>query len=270
MDSRRTSQLLALVATFVIVAIVWDLFRDASDDQPPPVATTPPAADTPPRLPPRTSQAGRVQPAYTIPPEPEVAEPSYIEALARAEARRQIRESGRYAYLHDILAKSPDSILHRWDNRIISPVRVQLTPGEVANYQPAFLDAVRAAFRRWQDAGIPVRFNLGGDSAGAEVLVRWRLQFDIDRTGQTDLTWDANGHHQSGVITLATFNQVGQPMTVEEIRIVAMHEVGHLLGLDHSPDSSDLMYPVARVRDLSARDIQSARLLYKLTPGSIR
>jgi hypothetical protein len=30
------------------------------------------------------------------------------------------------------------------------------------------------------------------------------------------------------------------------------------------------MYPVARVRDLSARDIQSARLLYQLTPGSIR
>jgi predicted Zn-dependent protease len=49
-----------------------------------------------------------------------------------------------------------------------------------------------------------------------------------------------------------------------------MHEVGHLLGLDHSPDSTDLMYPVARVRDLSARDIQSARVLYRLSPGSIR
>jgi matrixin len=268
MDLRRVGRILGIVVTIVVVAIVWDLFSDATTA--PPVATPQPAPDTEPRHSPTTSQAGRVQPAYRIPDDAEVAQPSYIAQLARAEARRQIRESGRYAYLSDILAKSSDSILHRWDNRIASPVKVHLTPGDVANYQPAFLDAVRGAFRRWQDTGLPIRFNLGGDSAGADVRLQWRLQFDIDRTGQTDLTWDADGHHKSGVITLATLNQVGQPMTVEEIRIVAMHEVGHLLGLDHSPDSADLMYPVARVRDLSARDIHSARLLYKLTPGSIR
>jgi hypothetical protein len=30
------------------------------------------------------------------------------------------------------------------------------------------------------------------------------------------------------------------------------------------------MFPVARVRDLSSRDVQSARLLYRLSPGSLR
>jgi hypothetical protein len=236
----------------------------------PAVAAPPPEPAARPPQRESQSQAGSAEPAYVIPEESERGQPGYLEMLARAEARRQIRESGRYAYLSDILAKSTDSILHRWDNRILTPVRVHLSPGQVANYQPAFLDAVRAAFRRWQDAGVAVRFDLGADSSSAEVQVQWRVQFDIDRTGQTDLTWDADGHHQTGIVTLATFSQIGQPMNVEEIRIVAMHEVGHLLGLDHSPDSTDLMYPVARVRDLSARDIQSARLLYRLSPGSIR
>jgi hypothetical protein len=266
MAEQRLRQLLAVVVTVIVIAVVWDVVHDASTP-PPPVPTVAveaaPPAPAPPPAETRT-QAGRVEPPR------DDSMPGYLEMLARAEARRQIRGSARNTYLNEIFAKSPDSILHRWDNRILTPVRVWLAPGAVANYQPAFLEAVRRAFGRWQEAGLPIRFDLGADSTKAEVRLQWKVQFDIDRTGQTDLTWDGQGHHQSGVITLATFNQLGQPMGVEEIRIVAMHEIGHLLGLDHSPDSTDLMYPVARVRDLSARDIQSARLLYQLTPGSIR
>lgn len=274
MDSRRLRQLLAAVVTLLVIAVVWDMLADARQLPPPPVPVPDPPVVTTPAPPPRPSQAGSTEPRFTFNEAPENAPPreppGYLEQLARAEARRQIRASGRYTYLNAILAQSADSVLHRWDNRTTSPVRVHLNASTVANFKPAFLDAVRAAFRRWQEAGVAVRFDFGADSARAEVRIQWRTQFEIDRTGQTDLTWDADGHHQSGLVTLATFNQLGQPMSVEEIRIVAMHEVGHVLGLDHSPDSTDLMYPVARVRDLSARDIQSAKLLYFLSPGSLR
>lgn len=274
MDPRRLRQLLAIVATVAVLAVLWDVMNDATSRPPAPVepitvVTTAPAPAEPSGGRDSQSQAGSVEPAPAA-TDPGAGGPGYMELLARAEARRQIRESGRYTYLSDILAKSPDSVLHRWDNRIFTPVRVYLPRGLVANYQPAFLDAVRDAFKRWETADVPVRFDLYADSTSAEVTLRWKVQFEIDRTGQTDLTWDASGHHQSGVVTLATFNQVGQPMGVDEIRVVAMHEVGHLLGLDHSPDSTDLMYPVARVRDLSSRDIQTAKLLYRLSPGSIR
>jgi predicted Zn-dependent protease len=267
--------LVAIVASIVVIAVVWDVFSDATEAPAPVAAAAPETVAPPPQPPPHEgrSQAGSAAPVDTVaaaPPVPDAAQPGYMDMLARAETRRQIRESARYTYLNDILANSPDSMLHRWDNRIHSPVRVHLAPSRVANYQPAFLDAVRAAFRSWEASDVPVRFDLSADSTDAEVTLKWRLQFEIDRTGQTDLTWDGEGHHQSGVVTLATFNQIGQPMSAEEIRIVAMHEVGHLLGLDHSPDSTDLMYPVARVRELSSRDIASARLLYRLSPGSIR
>ena len=269
MADRRFNQLLIVVVAVLATAVVWDVISDSQRPDAPALSApavaesvTPPAA---PASPETQTQAGRVDPSA----KPETG-PGFTELLARSEERRQIRASAGHTYLNEILAKNPDSILHRWDNRVSSPVRVYLRPGTVANYQPAFLDAVRGAFGRWLDTGLPVRFELSADSEAAEVQVKWRVQFDIDRTGQTDLTWDGQGHHQSGTITLATFNQLGQPMGAEEIRIVAMHEIGHLLGLDHSPDSTDLMYPVARVRDLSARDIQSARLLYQLSPGSIR
>jgi predicted Zn-dependent protease len=72
------------------------------------------------------------------------------------------------------------------------------------------------------------------------------------------------------VITLATFDPKGRPMESDDIRVVAVHEVGHLLGLDHSKDSTDIMFPTAKVRALSDRDVRTVILLYQLTPGSLR
>src|SRR2546430_4768949 len=131
-------------------------------------------------------------------------------------------------------------------------------------------DAVRSAFQRWQEVGVPVRFNLDADSTSAEVRFRWRLQFEIQRTGQTDLSWDQDGHLVSGVVTLATFDPAGRPLAGDDVRVVALHEIGHLIGLDHSSDSTDIMFAMTKVRDLSPRDIASALLLYQLPPGSLR
>jgi hypothetical protein len=172
--------------------------------------------------------------------------------------------------LNDIVAASADSGLHRWDNRTSHAVRVYLPAGTVANFQPAFLDAVRGAFQSWEQAGVPVRFALDADSASAEVRFQWRIQFEAERTGQTDLEWDDDGRLTGGVVTLATFDPKGQPLSPDDLRVMAMHEIGHLIGLDHSHDPGDLMYAAPKVRELSPRDIATALLLYQLAPGTLR
>lgn len=252
-----------MAAVFVVGVVALDVARRTVRSTPEPVA-----ADV--AFPPETLRTAAGQVPRAAPPPPSPAGPGYMEQLARAETRRRIRQSAGVAYLHDFLATSTDSMLHRWDNRVGNPVRVHLGGSRAANFQPAFLDAVRDAFAAWTGAGVPVRFNLFADSASAEVHIRWRIQFDIERSGQTDLTWNANGHLETGVITFATFDPAGRPMEPDDIRVVALHEVGHLIGLEHAADSSDIMFPVATVRQLSERDRQSARLLYELAPGSIR
>ncbi|MGH7646080.1 MAG: matrixin family metalloprotease, partial [Gemmatimonadales bacterium] len=196
--------------------------------------------------------------------------PSYTEQLGRADTRRRVRAGANMTYLNEMIAAADDSMLRRWNEREYPPVRVHLTRGTVPHFQPGFPDAVRAAFRRWEEIGLPVRFTLDADSAAAEVVVAWRERFDMDRTGQTDLRWDANGHFLSGIVSIATVDPNGRNMSADDVRVVTLHEVGHLIGLDHSPDSNDIMFPIARVRSLSLRDIETARLLYQLPPGSLR
>lgn len=274
MVERRLTGMISAAAVLIVLLVFWDAFRparrpvQAAPDEPMRIAEPPPApipVPVPPPTIPTTASQGS-----SIPVGPNGREPSYIELLARSETRRRIRSSGSTTYIGEMLEAGGDSMLRRWENRTTEAIRVWFAPTHAANYRPAFIDAIKTAFGLWTSAGVPVRFDFAGDSTNAEVTVKWRIQFEIERTGQTDVTWDENGHIQAATITLATFDPKGRPMEPDDIRVVATHEVGHLLGLDHSKDSTDIMFPTAKVRELSDRDVRTVLLLYQLTPGSLR
>jgi hypothetical protein len=269
MTDRRVSTVISAVAVFLVCAVLWDAFsaprvrprRHASLPADPAQQRPAPGIALP--------EAARVVPPASPPPEVG-AQVSYIDQVARAENRRRIRASAGYTYLDQVVQESQDSSLHRWDDRVRRPVRVYLPGSTVEDFRPEFLDAVRGAFQRWEEAGVPVRFDLGADSGSANVVFAWRVQFDIDRTGQTNLTWDRDGDVQSGVVTIATRDPNGRPLSADDVRVVALHEIGHLLGLDHSSDSTDIMFARTQARELSGRDIRTAQLLYQLAPGPLR
>lgn len=272
MVERRLTGMIAAAAVLIVLFIFWDAFRPKVrpvDSDPSAVVNAapdaPPGMDAPPVVQPTAPTSASQGSAVTA-----GREPGYFDLLARSETRRRIRSSGSTTYLGDMLAESADSMLRRWESRTTNPIRVWFAPTYAANFKPEFLDAIKTAFAHWTSAGVPVRFEFGGDSTNAEVTVKWRIQFEIERTGQTDVTWDENGLIQSAVITLATFDPKGRPMEAGDVGVVATHEVGHLLGLDHSKDSTDMMFPTAKVRDLSDRDVRTVLLLYQLTPGSLR
>lgn len=186
----------------------------------------------------------------------------------RAVIRRRIAEAS--TYLPAMLA-SGDSILKRWPDRSADPVRVYLPEGTVDGYTAEHRQAVREALTRWQRASaIPVVFQLVRDSAQADVRVVWIDRFEIQRTGQADVVWNALGWLVRGTLTLATHSPEGVRLSPEETYTVALHEIGHLLGLGHSDNPADLMYPSTTIHDLTVRDKRTLSLLYALPPGSVR
>lgn len=185
---------------------------------------------------------------------------------------RRVDESAASTYLASMLPQV-DSSIRRWpDERIRRPLRVALSRGPgVDGYRDAYAAAVSWAVTRWNGAALPVQFEFrGADTAGADIIVSWVPVLDSGRTGKADVTWDQRQYIRRAAITLATHTPDGRLLTAPEMTALALHELGHTIGLAHSTDEKDALFPMTRSADLTARDRATARLLYELPPGSLR
>jgi len=129
---------------------------------------------------------------------------------------------------------------------------------------------VREAFEEWQQLGIPVRFTFVVDSAAADVHVSWIDHFVEPISGKTLWARDRSWWIINGNITIALHHNEGELLDEKAIHAIALHEVGHLLGLDHTADTSNIMTARVRVRSLSDLDRNTMKLLYTLPPGSVK
>lgn len=185
------------------------------------------------------------------------------------EIQRHIRLGAPGTYIDDIIDEQ-DAELVRWPES--SVFRVWIAPTTTATeWRPEYADSVRAAFTAWTAAGAPIGAQFIGDSAAANVRIHWIDRFDEGGTiGQTLQTWDQYRWLVAGDITIATHATTGQTLGPDWIRATALHEIGHLFGLNHSKSDSDIMASQAHALELSRADLATLRLLYALPPGAVR
>jgi len=186
------------------------------------------------------------------------------------EIRHRLATGAAGTYIDEILLER-DSALARWPDRTRDPVRVWVGSGSaIAGWQDDFPQRVRDAFDEWQGLGIPVRFVFVTDSLDADVHVSWIDHFPTPISGKTLWARDRNWWIVNANITLALHHNGGEALDEASVKAIALHEVGHLLGLDHTSDTTTIMTARVRVRDLSPADRATMKLLYSLPPGSVK
>jgi matrixin len=186
-----------------------------------------------------------------------------------ADIARRLAEGSSVTYIDAILGARGGNIA-RWMARRENPITVWIQPRTtLGDFYPDFKDRARDAFYTWAAAGVPLRFLFVDDSAAAEVHLTWVDRFDDSAAGKTYWERDPNWWIVGANIEIALHRPTGEAYDQQMIRAISLHEVGHLIGLDHSPDLDDIMAPKVRVTTLSPADLRTAALIYELPPGPV-
>jgi len=156
----------------------------------------------------------------------------------------------------------------RWriDERGPRTIRVAFGPAPEGEDDMDFWHEGRRAIADWSAVpDLPVRFEFVRTTDDPDVEFRWIDRFPVSQAGATHRRLGADGFIDHATVVLARFHADGTPMGRDFRRLVALHEVGHVLGLPHSEHPGDVMHPGNRNLEISARDLRSLRVLYEST-----
>ncbi len=171
-------------------------------------------------------------------------------------------------YLASIKAEYDKVAFRAWEpNRLPFKLHVGRTPPEW-HEAPLLMGVVREAAQSWTDRvrpGVPA-FEWVDDPEGADIVIDWAIT--APRQNLLGHALPLFSHERRRILDVrigVVIGTPGDPVPIEQLYHVVLHELGHAIGLyGHSPSPNDLMYPYFEKGgvEISERDIATLRQLH--------
>ena len=178
--------------------------------------------------------------------------------------------AGAVHYLDQLLDAQQGRVV-RWGRDRGQPIRVWVPSAPGGPRTAGFVALVDSAMAAWNDVGLPAVFARAADSAQADVRVRWaRTDREAETVGRTSVRIDARTDHiRSATFVLTTHAASGYPHAPSAMLGFALHELGHVLGIQHAGLPECVMFPIPQRTALCAADAETARRWYALPAGLV-